>query len=91
MINGTKISGMVTDQNGAAVAGALVTATWVGANGTYTLSATTNSNGQYAIYGYFAGLPVSLAVSTTRGTRFTSATVTPNGAASVKKDFWALL
>ena len=87
VINGTKISGMVTDQNGAAVAGALVTATWVGANGTYTLSATTNSNGQYAIYGYFAGLPVSLAVSTTRGTRFTSATVTPNGEASVKKDF----
>ncbi len=83
----TRISGIVTDAQGLPVAGAVVTATWAGVVGPDILTATTDSKGQYNIYGAFGAAQVSLSVAPIGGVTFPGASVTPGGAILRWQDF----
>ncbi len=53
-VSATEISGSVVDASGNPLCGVTVTATWKVGTQTDTLSAVTDANGNYAIYGVFS-------------------------------------
>ena len=74
-------------RRGFRLGGRSLPATWAGVVGPDILTATTDSKGQYNIYGAFGAAQVSLSVAPIGGVTFPGASVTPGGAILRWQDF----